>query len=69
MKKLLTEDWHEDFTEISKGKGVDGKDLKIVYTLYWNQKAAVRVGTDQSDWLNIRRGETQGCVLSLYTVR
>ena len=35
---------HEDLIEILKGTVVDGKDLRMVYKLYWNQKAAVGVG-------------------------
>ena len=55
---------HEDLIEILKGTGVDGKDLRMVYNLYWNQRAAVKVGTDQCNWLEIRRVVRQGCVLS-----
>ena len=35
---------HEDLIEILKETGVDGKDLRMMYKLYWNQKAAVRWG-------------------------
>ena len=55
---------HEDLIAILKGIGVDGRDLRMVYKLYWNQKAAVRIGADQSDWMDIKRGVRQGCVLS-----
>ena len=42
----------------------DGKDLGIMKNLYWNQRAAVRVAADRSDWQDKRRGVRQGCVLS-----
>ena len=55
---------HENLINMLKGAGIDGKDLRIIYNLYWNQKAAVRVGADKTDWIEIKRGVRQGCVLS-----
>lgn len=42
---------------------MDGKDQRMAYKLYWNQKAAVRVGIDQSEWMDIKRAVIQGSVL------
>ena len=43
---------------------IDGKDLRIVRNIYWEQTAAMRVGTDLGAFHHIKRGVRQGCVLS-----
>ena len=44
--------------------GVDQKDRWLLETLYWEQVAAVSIDGDLSEWINIKRGVRQGCVLS-----
>ena len=46
--------------------GIDGKDIRIIGNLYWQQKATIKVGNELSDYTEIRRGVKQGCVLSPY---
>ena len=46
--------------------GIDGKDIRIIGNLYWQQKAAIRVGDDLSPFTDVKRGVRQGCVLSPY---
>ena len=55
---------HENLIKMLKNINIDGKDLRIIKNLYWSQKAAVRVGDGQSDWIEIMRGVRQGCVMS-----
>ena len=43
---------------------IDGKDLRIIGNLYWDQKAAVRIDSELSDFKPIKRGVRQGCVMS-----
>ena len=44
---------------------IDGKDLRIVRNIYWEQTAAMRIGNDLSAFQDIKRGGVrQGCVLS-----
>ena len=43
---------------------MDGKDTRLIGNLYWNQKAAVRIENEVTDWTEIKRGVRQGCVLS-----
>ena len=43
---------------------IDGKDLRIVRNIYWEQTAAMRVGNDLGAFQHIKRGVRQGCVLS-----
>ena len=43
---------------------LDGKDLKLIKNLYWNQKAAIRIEGEETEYHSIRRGVRQGCVMS-----
>ena len=43
---------------------IDGKDLRIIKNMYWEQVAAMRVENDTSSFQRIKRGVRQGCVLS-----
>ena len=54
----------ELFKELSKN-GIDGKDLRIIRNLYWEQLTTIRIGKQHSTWISIKRGVRQGCVLSL----
>ena len=54
-------------TELFKGLskyGIDGKDLRIIRNLYWEQLTTIRVGKKHSSWISMKRGVVQGCVLS-----
>ena len=55
---------HEDLFNMLKTLDLDGKDLRLLRNLYWNQKAAVRVADEESMRREIKRGVRQGCVLS-----
>ena len=55
---------HEILMNILNSLMLDGRDLRIIKNLYWNQRVAVRVAGDKSSWQDIRRGVRQGCVLS-----
>ena len=43
---------------------VDGKDIKIIRNLYWDQTASVRIMNELSDEIRKQRGVRQGCVAS-----
>ena len=43
---------------------LDGKDIRLVRNLYWDQSAAIRYQNELGNFANIRRGVRQGCVLS-----
>ena len=55
---------HEEIITILQQLNIDGKDLRIIKNIYWEQKAAVRVEEETSNFQNIKRGVRQGCVLS-----
>ena len=55
---------HEDLFNMLKTLDLDGKDLRLLRNLYWNQNAAVRVANEESMRQEIKRGVRQGCVLS-----
>src|SRR5215469_8832186 len=43
---------------------IDGKDLRIIKNLYWNQKIVVKIDDEESKWQCMERGVLQGCVMS-----
>ncbi|GFS10292.1 retrovirus-related Pol polyprotein from type-1 retrotransposable element R2 [Elysia marginata] len=55
---------HEELFHILDSLDIDGKDLRILKTLYWKQTATVRVGGEHSEETPITRGVRQGCILS-----
>ena len=55
---------HEELFKMLTELDIDGKDLRILRNLYWEQTAAVRIDNELSDFKPIRRGVRQGCVLS-----
>ena len=55
---------HSDLFDILTSLDIDGKDLRIIRNLYWEQEAAIRVDNDCSAYRPIRRGVRQGCVFS-----
>ena len=55
---------HEPLLEILQSLDIDGKDLRILRNLYWDQTAAVRIDDELSGWAKIQRGVRQGCVIS-----
>ena len=44
--------------------GVDGKYIKIIRNLYWDQTASVRIMNELSEDIRIQRRVRQGCVAS-----
>ena len=55
---------HESIMQLLESIGIDGKDLRIIKNMYWEQTAAVRLKNETSSYQNIKRGVRQGCVLS-----
>ncbi|GFS25422.1 endonuclease-reverse transcriptase [Elysia marginata] len=55
---------HDELCKILNSTDIDGKDLRIVRNLYWEQTAATRIDDEISEYKPIKRGVRQGCVLS-----
>ena len=55
---------HVTSFDILQELDVNGKDLELIKNLCWQQQAAVCIGQNMSNWVNITRGIRQGCVLS-----
>ena len=55
---------HEKLFNILEHLDIDGKDLRVIRNLYWDQSAAVRIGGELSEYKLIKRGVRQGCVVS-----
>ena len=43
---------------------IDGKDLRIIRNLYWKQAAAIRISSHVGEYVEIKKGVRQGCVMS-----
>ena len=43
---------------------IDGKDLRIIKNLYWNQKVPVKMDDEESKWQCIEIGVQQGCEMT-----
>ena len=55
---------HEELFKILQRLDIDGKDLRLLQNLYWEQTATIRIDRETGKWVKIRRGVQQGCVLS-----
>ncbi|GFN88081.1 endonuclease-reverse transcriptase [Plakobranchus ocellatus] len=55
---------HDEIITELKQLYIDGKDLRIIKTMYWEQTAAMRIENKTSTFQDIKRGVRQGCVLS-----
>ena len=55
---------HKELMQMLSELDIDGKDLRLIRNLYWNQKAAIKIGDQISNYVDIKRGVRQGCVLS-----
>ncbi|GFO02707.1 endonuclease-reverse transcriptase [Plakobranchus ocellatus] len=55
---------HDEIITELKQFNIDGKDLRIIKTKYWEQTAAMRIENKTSTFQDIKRGVRQGCVLS-----
>uniref|UniRef100_A0A8D8SMX4 Craniofacial development protein 2 n=1 Tax=Cacopsylla melanoneura TaxID=428564 RepID=A0A8D8SMX4_9HEMI len=55
---------HSKMIKALQETGLDGKDLKIIANLYWNQVSSVKLEGENTNNVQILRGVRQGCVLS-----
>ena len=55
---------HEKLFNILEHLDIDGKDLRVIRNLYWDQSAAARIGGELSEYKLIKRGVRQGCIMS-----
>ena len=55
---------HKDLIKMLQNIGVDGKDLRLIRNLYWNQVGALRIGDKLTPWRKTKRGVRQGYVMS-----
>ena len=55
---------HFQLLTILKQVGIDDKDLCIIRNLYCEQNAAIKLTEGLTMWTDIKRGVSQGCVVS-----
>ena len=64
-EKAFDRVYHQNLMEILKAQEIDGKDLKLLQNLYWQQMATIKLDeTEESKEFPIQRGVRQGCVIS-----
>ena len=56
---------HSDLFDILLRHNCDGKDLRVIRNLYWEQEATITIDDDCSVYKPICRGVRQGCGFSL----
>ena len=56
---------HNKLWKILKEMGIPDHVTCLLRNLYAGQEATVRTGHGTTDWFQIRKGEHQGCILSL----
>ena len=50
--------------DILQDINVDGKDLRIIRNMYWEQTATIKINNVLGEYHPIKRGVRQGCVMS-----
>ena len=55
-KKAFDKVKHDNLFQILEKFDMGGKNLRLVRNLYWEQKAAMKVNNDISEYINIKRG-------------
>ena len=63
-EKAFDRVYHSRLIEILKTMDIDGKDIRLIQNLYWEQVAAIRLEEGYSEEFAIKRGVRQGCILS-----
>ena len=62
--KAFDEVKHVQLLDMLQGLDIDGKDIRLLRNLYWEQTAGVKIEDRISIFEQIKRGVRQGCVLS-----
>ena len=55
---------HVQLLDMLQDLDIDGKDIRLLRNLYWEQTAGIRIEDKISTYTQIKRGVRQGCVLS-----
>ena len=55
---------HEKLFQMLEDIQIEGNDLIIVRILYWKQAAAIRISNHVGEYVEIKKGVGQGCVMS-----
>ena len=55
---------HEVLLDMLQSLDLDGKDMRLIRNLYWEQSACIRIEGETSQYTDIKRGVRQGCVFS-----
>ena len=47
---------HDKLLELIERLDIDGKDLRLIRNLYYDQKTAIRIMGELGDWVDIQKG-------------
>ena len=63
-EKAFDRVYHEKLVKILQQYEIDGKDIRLIKNLYWQQTASIKTEDGPTGNFQIKRGVRQGCVLS-----
>ena len=63
-EKVFDRVYHHKLKDTLKRINIDGKGMRVIQALYYDQVAAVRIEDGHSEEFKIKRGVRQGCILS-----
>jgi len=55
---------HDKLLELIQGFDIGGKDLRLIRNMYYDHKAAIRIRGELGEWVRIKMGARNGCILS-----
>lgn len=64
-EKALDKVQHQELIEALRASNIDDKDIPLIVSLYKIQKANILVEEKLSSEFSVKRGDRQGCILSL----
>ena len=55
---------HQKLMEVMKRTGIPELERRLIANLYWGQTAVVKIGSEISESITVKKGVRQGCILS-----
>ena len=58
--KAFDKERHEELMNMLQDLEIDGKDIRLIRNMYWEQSACMKIDNQYSESINIKRGVRQG---------
>ena len=55
---------HDELLKMLMNLNLYGKDICLIWNLYWDQSTCIKIENEMSKYTNIKGGVYQGCVLT-----